>query len=181
MACYYLRPWWWVAPTQYVLVHHGSIGTCSFSGVKIRVNFIVKWAFRKAQRWLLYFLPYWILASLNVIKSGPKIMRAGIADDVGVSLFRLPNVSCRDTHPVRHIPQNTKDKNKVFWSGFRLSTSALLPCSALQPAWPPAPLSAESSVSAPVRHASVVLSSASTSSTAGRLTSSAAGRVVDKA
>ena len=79
MACYYLRPWWWVAPTQYVLVHHGSIGTCSFSGVKIRVNFIVKWAFRKAQRWLLYFLPYWILASLNVIKSGPKIKRAGIA------------------------------------------------------------------------------------------------------
>jgi hypothetical protein len=44
------------------------------------VNFIVKWAFRKAQWWLLYFLPYWILASLNVIKSGPKIKRAGIAE-----------------------------------------------------------------------------------------------------
>ena len=64
-----------------------SIGICLFSGVKIRVNFIVKWAFRKAQRWFVSFLPYWILAALSVIKSGPKIERAGIADNMAFMSF----------------------------------------------------------------------------------------------
>ena len=61
------------------------------------MNFIVKWAFRKAQRWFVSFLPYWILAALSVIKSGPKIERAGIADIFVERLWR--SVKYEEVYP----------------------------------------------------------------------------------
>ena len=51
MACHYLRPWGWIAPVQYVLVESESVVFFSFSRVTIRVHWMVKWAFLKAQRW----------------------------------------------------------------------------------------------------------------------------------
>lgn len=68
MACHYLWAWGRIATAQYVLVDQVSVGVFYFSRVKIRVNYIVNWAFAKARGWVLSFSFHRTLASPDVIQ-----------------------------------------------------------------------------------------------------------------